>query len=94
MNLSEKINAFRKKREWDLIDSEASLAKSIVIESAELLEHFQWTEKTFDKQAVCDELADVLMYSYALCDLLGVTAEEIVEHKMIDVARRYPEKND
>ena len=38
--VKEIITSFRKKRNWDKYDSESSLAKSIIIEAAELLEHF------------------------------------------------------
>ncbi len=56
------------------------------------MEHFQWNEKEFDTKKVQDELADVLMYAFALCIELGVTPKQIIEEKLIDVARRYPEK--
>ncbi|MEI8253482.1 MAG: hypothetical protein WCG25_07250 [bacterium] len=38
--LSEKLNKFNEDRNWINLDPE-DLAKSIVLESAELLEHFQ-----------------------------------------------------
>ena len=39
------------------------LAKSISIEAAELLEHFQWGNE-YDVSEVAEELADVLIYSF------------------------------
>ncbi len=86
------VESFRAERGWDKIDTEASLAKSIIIEAAELLEHFQWEEDNYDKKKVCDELADVLMYSLALCYHLNVDPKEIIKEKLVDVARRYPKK--
>ena len=38
--VKEIITSFRKKRDWNKYDSESNLAKSIIIEAAELLEHF------------------------------------------------------
>ena len=89
MKLIELIKEFREARKWNN-NSEASLVKSIVVESAELLEHFQFQEKEYDKELVCNELADILIYCHALCIKLDVTPEEIVSNKLIDVARRYP----
>ncbi|WP_281170292.1 nucleotide pyrophosphohydrolase [Gemella cuniculi] len=90
--LKEIITTFRAKRNWESYDTESSLAKSIVIEAAELLEHFQWEENEFNKKAVCDELADVLIYSLSMCYHMNVDPKAIIEEKLIDVARRYPEK--
>ncbi len=44
---------FTKDRDWDQFHSPANLAKSIAIESGELLECFQWGEN-FDKDKVCE----------------------------------------
>lgn len=85
------VEDFRKKRGWDKIDNPANLSKSIVIEAAELLEHFQWSDQDFDVQKVKDELADVLMYAIALCIDLGVEPMDIIKDKLVDVAKRYPE---
>ena len=50
---------FTKERDWDQFHSPANLAKSIAIESGELLECFQWSDD-YDKEKVCEELADVV----------------------------------
>lgn len=39
-----------------------NLAISLCLESAELLEHFQWSEQSADKSALAHELADVALY--------------------------------
>lgn len=85
------IVGFREKRGWDKLNTEANLARSIIIESAELLEHFQWEDDNFDKKAVCDELADVLIYSLSMCYHMGVDPKDIIIEKLKDVAKRYPE---
>ena len=68
----------------------ANLAKSIVIEAAELLECFQWSDTDFDLQHVKEELADVLVYSQNLLDRLGLDADEIVNMKMTQNEAKYP----
>ncbi|QWQ38283.1 nucleotide pyrophosphohydrolase [Gemella sp. zg-570] len=90
--LKKTIVEFREKRGWIESNTEANLARSIIIEAAELLEHFQWQDNNFDKKAVCDELADVLIYSLSMCYHMGVDPKDIITEKLKDVARRYPEK--
>ena len=57
-----------------------------------MLEHFQWDESGDNMQEIKDELADVLIYSLAMCYYLGEDPKEIIKEKLKDVARRYPEK--
>ena len=70
--------------------SPANLAKSIVIEAAELLECFQWNDEEFDVQHVKEELADVLVYCQNLVDKLGLDVDEIVNMKMEQNEAKYP----
>ena len=46
----ERIRKFTEERDWDQFHSPANLAKSIVIEAAELLECFQWSDTKYDLQ--------------------------------------------
>lgn len=41
----DRIRKFTEDRNWDQFHSLANLAKSIVIEAAELLECFQWSDE-------------------------------------------------
>lgn len=77
-----RIRKFTEDRDWDQFHSPANLAKSIVIEAAELLECFQWSDEEYDLQHVKEELADVIVYSQNLLDKLGLDADEIVNMKM------------
>ena len=88
--LSERISKFNKEREWDQFHSPANLAKSIVIEAAELLECFQWSDTDFDIEHIKEELADVLVYSQNMLDKLGLDADEIVNAKMEKNEAKYP----
>lgn len=86
----DRIRKFSDDRDWEQFHSPANLAKSIVIESAELLECFQWDEEGYDLQHVKEELADVLVYSQNLLDKLGLDADEIVNMKMAQNEAKYP----
>ena len=87
--VKEAVIKFTKDRDWDQFHSPANLAKSIVIESGELLECFQWDEN-FDKQKVCEELADVVNYAILLADKLNVKIEDIVMAKLKENSKKYP----
>ncbi len=85
-----RIRKFTEDRDWDQFHSPANLAKSIVIEAAELLECFQWSDDSYDLQHVKEELADVIVYSQNLLDKLGLDADEIVNMKMSQNEAKYP----
>ena len=56
-----RIRKFSDDRDWNQFHTPANLAKSISIESNELLECFQWSDKDYNLDAVKEELADVLV---------------------------------
>ena len=85
-----RIRKFTEDRDWDQFHSPANLAKSIVIEAAELLECFQWSGNQYDIQHIKEELADVLVYSQNLLDKLGLDADEIINMKMSQNEAKYP----
>ena len=85
-----RIKQFTRDRDWEQFHSPANLAKSIVIESAELLEHFQWADDSFDLEEVAQELADVLIYCYQLADVLGLDVEQIIHSKLDMNENKYP----
>ena len=59
------IIKFRNNRNWQLNDKPDNLAKSIIIEAAELLENFQWGSVPANIENVKEEIADVLIYCIA-----------------------------
>lgn len=90
---TETINRIRKfvsDRDWNQFNTPANLAKSIVIEAAELLECFQWEDKSFDEQHVKEELADVMVYCQNMLDSLGYDADEIINMKLDKNEAKYP----
>ena len=85
-----RIRSFTKDRDWDQFHSPANLAKSIAIESCELLECFQWSESNYDLEHVKEELADVMVYCQDMLDRLGLDPDEIVNAKMDKNEAKYP----
>ncbi len=86
----DRIRKFTEDRDWDQFHSPENLAKSIVIEAAELLECFQWSGSDYDLQHVKEELADVMVYTRNLLDKLGLDEDEIVNMKMEKNEKKYP----
>ena len=86
----ERIRRFSEERDWDQFHTPENLAKSIVIEAAELLECFQWKGEDFDLQHVKEELADVMVYTQNMLDQLGLDADEIINMKMDQNEKKYP----
>ena len=81
----DRIRKFTQDRDWEQFHSPTNLVKSIVIEEAELLERFQWSDEEYDLQHVKEELADVLVYSQ-----LELDADEIISMKMSQNEAKYP----
>ena len=79
--LMDELIRFQKERDWKKFHTPENLAKSISIESAELLEHFQWG-KEYDVDEVSEELADVLIYCLYMVDSLDLDINEIILNKM------------
>ena len=65
-DIVKKIIEFRDKRNWQNNDKPENLAKSIIIEAAELLENYQWGPEHADLVNVKEEIADVLIYAIAI----------------------------
>ena len=84
-----RIRRFTSDRDWDQFHTPVNLAKSIVIEAAELLECCQWRDE-YDRGHVKEELADVLVYCQDLLDKLGLDADEIINRKMDQNEAKYP----
>lgn len=85
----ERIRNFRNDRDWSKFHTPENLSKAISIESGELLEHFLWDDN-FNKDEVCDELADVIIYCMHMADSLGVNIEDIINKKMDKNEKKYP----
>ncbi|MFA6098239.1 MAG: nucleotide pyrophosphohydrolase [Patescibacteria group bacterium] len=94
--LAKKILKFRDDRDWAQYHKPKELAVSISIESAELLEKFQWERKNkpeyiaAHRREIGEELADVMIYSLLLAETLGLDVKKIVEEKLKHNEKKYP----
>ena len=88
--LKEKIVKFNEDRDWDQFHTPVNLAKSVAIEAGELLECFQWDDENFDKEHVCEEMADVFSYLINMADRLDVDLIDITDKKIDKNALKYP----
>jgi dCTP diphosphatase len=93
--LRDDLLRFRAERDWEQFHTPRNLAASVVIEAAELLEHFQWQRDGESlpearRAAVAKELADVFIYLLLLSNDLGVDLVAAVREKMVENAERFP----
>jgi NTP pyrophosphatase (non-canonical NTP hydrolase) len=95
--LRDKLRAFAEERDWSQFHSPKNLSMALMVEAAELMEHFQWlTEEqsanldAAKKAVIAEELADVLLYLVRLSDRLGVDLPEVALHKLEKNAVKYP----
>jgi dCTP diphosphatase len=93
------LRQFAKERDWDQFHTPKNLATSISVESAELLEIFQWTRGQEDwsslkdpdlKERIENEVADVLLYIIRFADLGGINLENALRKKIAINAKKYP----
>lgn len=90
----EKIINFRDERNWSQFHNPKDLAISISLESAELLECFQWsgsdTEVTSKLEEMKEELSDIFIYFILLADRLQINLDEVIQAKIAKNAEKYP----
>ena len=94
-----KIREFRDKRDWMQFHDPKNMAISIMIEAAELLEHFQWKNLeeverhvTEHKEEVADEIADIAMYLFEIADNLQINLIDAMSNKLKKNEEKYPVK--
>lgn len=85
-------------RGWTILQKPGAIAKSISIESAELLEVFQWEDIPIERikadekviQKLKEELADVFIYATEMAISLDFDIENIMQEKMEKNIKKYP----
>lgn len=88
-DLEKKVYNHLKDRNWHNLRP-VDLAKSIMIEGAELLELFQWENLSLEE--IKKELADVLIYALDMSVLLGLDTRKIIHKKLAHANKKYPAK--
>jgi len=90
---------FVAERDWSQFHSPKNVSMALAIEAAELMEHFQWLTTDASRELgtnpeklaeVGEELADVIGYSFALANELGLDISSAVRAKMVKNAQKYP----
>ena len=76
-------------RSWGRFHTPENLAKSISIEAGELLECFQWNNE-YDREALCDEIADVMLYCIMLADAIDADLKAELLRKIKKNGEKYP----
>jgi dCTP diphosphatase len=98
-DLRKLIADFVAEREWSQFHSPKNVSMALAIEAAELMEHFQWLTTEGSRElandseklaAVGEELADVIGYSFALANELGLDVSTAMRAKMIKNVEKYP----
>jgi len=96
-NLTNRIIAFRDARDWKQFQNPKDMALSLVLEAAEVMEHFQWKDEKemesylkTNKEHVAEELADVLYWVLTMSHDLGIDIIETANKKMDKNEVRYP----
>lgn len=97
VGLRDALRDFAAARDWEQFHLPKNLAMALIVEAAELLEHFQWltSEQSSgldaeSRREVGEEIADVLLYLIRLADVLDVDPIEAARRKMLKNAVKYP----
>lgn len=85
--LTEEMNRFVAAKGWydkntHRPQTPRNLAVSLSLESAEVLEHFQWSEEVKNSKEFRAELADVALYLLQLASVTGINLEAAILEKL------------
>ena len=96
-NLRARINQFVAEREWDQFHTPKNLAMAMIVEAAEVVEHFQW-DTPQESAALSDErkteigheLADTLVYLLRIAEVCSIDLIAAANAKIDLNAKKYP----
>ena len=91
------LRDFAAARDWRPFHTPKNLAMAMIVEAAELVEHFQWAtpEESLAPPpeklaAISDEAADTLIYLVELADVLDIDLIAAARAKIAKNALKYP----
>ena len=91
------LRDFAAARDWQPYHTPKNLAMAMIVEAAELVEHFQWATPEESRQpsperlaAVRDEVADTLIYLVELADVLDIDLIAAARDKIVKNAIKHP----
>lgn len=92
-----RLREFAKERDWDQFHSPKNFSMALIVECAELVEHFQWLTDEQSKNLPADtldevslEMADIMIYLIRIADKLDVDLIDSVNRKIKLNAIKYP----
>lgn len=96
-NLAARLREFANERDWEQFHSPKNLAMALTVETAELMEHFQWmtelesAKPSLEKlQKIQEEIGDVLIYLTRFADKLGIDPLDAAFKKLEINRQKYP----
>ncbi|MBA3696287.1 MAG: nucleotide pyrophosphohydrolase [Methylotenera sp.] len=95
--LKQKLQDFVDARDWAQFHSPKNLAMAMIVEAAELVEHFQWDTETESRslsaekrEQVGHELADTFVYLLRISQVLDIDLIAAANDKITLNAKKYP----
>lgn len=95
--LRARVNAFVEERDWAQFHSPKNLAMAMIVEAAEVVEHFQWMTESDSRQLdaetkaqVAQELADTFVYLMRIAEVCGIDLISAANAKIDLNAQKYP----
>lgn len=95
--MQRRIVAFNKARDWQQFHTPKDLAMSLMLEAAEVLEHFQWKNEAEIKQhlqdhktEVSEELIDCLYWILLMAHYYDIDLKDSFDKKMQQNEAKYP----
>lgn len=95
--LRDRLRDFVQERDWAQFHSPKNLAMAMIVEAAELVEHFQWMTEQQSRELspekheqVAQEIADTFVYLLRLSDVLGLDMIDAANRKIDLNAKKYP----
>jgi NTP pyrophosphatase (non-canonical NTP hydrolase) len=92
-----RVNAFVEERDWAQFHSPKNLAMAMIVEAAEVVEHFQWMTESDSRQLdaetkaqVGQELADTFVYLMRIAEVCGIDLIAAANAKIDLNAQKYP----
>ncbi len=95
--LRDRLREFVRERDWEQFHSPKNLAMAMIVEAAELVEHFQWATEQESRELsaekrerVAHELADTFVYLLRIADVLEIDLIDAANAKIDLNAKKYP----
>jgi NTP pyrophosphatase (non-canonical NTP hydrolase) len=95
--LTLRLREFAQARDWEQFHSPKNLSMALIVEAAELVEHFQWLTEDQSRALSSEklrevelEMADIFVYLVRLADRLGVDLVSAAWRKIDINEAKYP----